>query len=106
MIEMELVSSNYLLLLVPCGCSGEPWCECYEDSSGRRVKVVGELDLSALLHNLAVAGALTRAFRLGDNAGWQMAENERGDDWYDDDDRQHTHVPREPWRPNAEGRAA
>lgn len=92
MIEMDLVGDNYLIIWGPCECNGDPECGCWE-----RKTVTGHLDLGPLLHNLAVAGALTRSFRLGDNAGWQMGENDRlyGEQSYGN-----------AWRPNTKGRAA
>jgi hypothetical protein len=77
---MDLVGDNYLIIWGPCGCNGDPECGCWE-----RKTVTGHLDLGPLLHNLAVAGALTRAGRLGREQGLG-------------------HV--DAWRPNTEGRAA
>lgn len=94
-MTLELISDNFLLVVGPCDCHGDSECECWT-VDGVRTKVLGECDLGPLLHNLAVAGALTRAFRLGDVYGWDMADNERlglG---------QHTNE----WAPNINGETA
>lgn len=87
---LAMIADNYLIVRAPCGCEGEPECECVDGKHP-----VGEVDLSTLLRNLAVAGALTRAFRLGDVCGWAENEAESGGSALPD-----------PWRPNTEGRAA
>ena len=91
-VELDLVDDNFFVVRKRCNCNCDPECHCFDGMA-----IVGELNLGPLLHNLAIAGALTRAFRLGDNAGWEMSENDRlyGDQNYGD-----------AWRPNVKGHAA
>ena len=63
---------------------------------GYVIRYETDFDLTTLMHNLAIAGALTKAFRLGDTYGWDMGWN---------DANHHGQVTDE-WRPNSDGRAA
>jgi hypothetical protein len=80
---IELVNDNVLLVVGSCNCKGDPECDCWT-VYGERTNIVGTYELGPLLHNLAVAGALTKAWRLGDQHGFCLSD----------------------WRPNTEGRAA
>jgi hypothetical protein len=62
-----------------------------------------DYDLTTLLHNLAIAGALTKAFRLGDYHGWESAADSCSCSMSDDDDRL---VKPKRWWPNARGESA
>lgn len=58
--NLDLVDDNYLLVLSPCSCRGNPECDCVDG-----VQIAGTADLTILLRNIAVAGALCAAFRQG-----------------------------------------
>jgi hypothetical protein len=86
MIEYNLVADNYFVLFGPCGCKGDPECDCVDG-----MQPVGEVALDYLLRNLAVAGALTRAFDLGADLGAAIDRPPHDDSM---------------WQPNVDGRAA
>lgn len=89
--SIDIVDDNYLILWAPCDCRGNPECDCVNGE-----QIVGEVDLTTLLRNIAVAAGLTRSFRLGDAFAWDMAWN--------DHTRQDQITDR--WRPNIDGRPA
>lgn len=69
------------------------WCGyVYSEASGT-------YDLSIFLQNCAIAGALTKAFRLGDSHGWSAASEQCSCGNLDCD-------ADEAWHPNSRGQAA
>lgn len=61
-MTLDLVFDNHLLVLRPCRCRGKGWCDDEDCIAGE--VVVEHVDLSTLLRNIAVAGALERARKL------------------------------------------
>lgn len=65
----ELVADNYFVLWSPCPCRGDPECDCVD-----RQRITDEIDLSCLMQNIAVAGALCAAFDIGQTYGLWLAD--------------------------------
>ena len=98
---MSLEGDNQFIAYGQCGTCFGSGCEMC--CSGEEAYWV---DLSILFRNIAVAGALTRAYRLGDYHGFESAAEQCSScsgSWDDEDDRI---TKPQTWWPNMNGRAA
>jgi hypothetical protein len=88
---------------MPCDAPAREDERRARDAADAVAEWMAELSWSRRLgRNLAAAGALTKAYRLGDLAGWQQAYDDYGYGGWGEDPYQ----GRETWAPNADGRPA
>lgn len=88
---------------IPCDAPARESERRARDAADAVAEWLAELSWSRRLgRNLAIAGALTKSFRLGDLAGWQQAYDEYGYGGWGEDALE----GREQWSPNVDGRAA
>lgn len=74
---LELVGDNIFIVSEPCGCRGDPECDCWVDD-GKRWRTTGSIDLTPLLTCLAVASGLCLSWCLGHEAGGFGLPNDPG----------------------------